>query len=56
MPVIIPVTPAVDIYAFETTPLAAVAFGSPPRAAVDYDSSPLVAVIVLDHIHPTCLV
>ena len=45
-----------DIYAFETTPLAAVAFGSPPRAAVVYGSSPLAAVIILDHIRPTCLV
>ena len=52
----IPVTPVVDAYAFETTPLAAVALGSPPRAAVVYDLSPLAAVIILDHIRPTCLV
>ena len=56
MPVIIPVTPAIDIYACEMTPLAAVALESPPRAAVVYDSSPLAAVIILDHIRPTCLV
>ena len=54
IPVIIPVTPSVDVYAFETTPLAAIAFGLPPRAAVVYVSSPLAAVIILDHIRPTC--
>ena len=41
---------------FESTPLAAVVYESSPLAAVVYDSSPLAAVIIVDHIHPICLV